>query len=132
MKRNDLGFDVHIIVVNKCELYYMQCHDNVEAKIVPMKFCSHRHGQNSKKILKDKSHLRVKRKANDKAMEKVKMKHKKASTKTEMMSKKSMSGKKKKLINIDKNTDKNMKTHLKLWAPRIHQLTWKMIEKEET
>ncbi|XP_022833769.1 uncharacterized protein LOC111361600 isoform X2 [Spodoptera litura] len=121
MKRNDLGFDVHIIVVNKCELYYMQCHDNVEAKIVPMKFCSHRHGQTSKKILKDKSHLRVKRKANDedekanlKAMEMVKMKHKKAPTKTEIMSKKSMSGKKKKPLKITKNTNTKKNSHLNL------------------
>ncbi|XP_050556753.1 uncharacterized protein LOC126911836 [Spodoptera frugiperda] len=64
MKRNDLGINVHVIVVNKCELYYMQCHDNVEAKIVPMKFCSHNHGP-VKKIMKDKSHSRVKRAVNE-------------------------------------------------------------------
>ncbi|PZC70957.1 hypothetical protein B5X24_HaOG214533 [Helicoverpa armigera] len=41
LKRHDLPMDVHIIVVNKCELEYMKCHEGVEAKIVPMKFCSH-------------------------------------------------------------------------------------------
>ncbi|XP_075989619.1 uncharacterized protein LOC142985377 [Anticarsia gemmatalis] len=32
---------IFIIVLNKCELLYMKCHQDYQGKIVPMKYCGH-------------------------------------------------------------------------------------------
>uniref|UniRef100_A0A2H1WLL7 SFRICE_009204 n=1 Tax=Spodoptera frugiperda TaxID=7108 RepID=A0A2H1WLL7_SPOFR len=80
MKRNDLGINVHSLTANRKLLKanppltsVTGDHHGVqyvEAKIVPMKFCSHNHGP-VKKIMKDKSHSRVKRAVNEQGSKKM-------------------------------------------------------------
>ncbi|XP_073954406.1 uncharacterized protein [Choristoneura fumiferana] len=52
---------IHIVVVNKCELQYMKCHQDVEAAVVPMKNCESGHRKPSMPVGLAKK--RVKRQA---------------------------------------------------------------------
>ncbi|CAH2064545.1 unnamed protein product, partial [Iphiclides podalirius] len=42
-KNRNTPKNIYIIVINKCELEYMKCHEELEAVVVPMKHCDHKH-----------------------------------------------------------------------------------------
>ncbi|XP_030037792.1 GATA zinc finger domain-containing protein 14 isoform X2 [Manduca sexta] len=54
---------LYIIMVNKCEMEYMKCHQGLQASIVDMKNCGHEEYKTLKTLLRDKGRKRVKREA---------------------------------------------------------------------